>query len=167
MKIINKKGMIFDKISIIDIFIVAVACLGLLFVYSFLDKEEVKVRVENEFYYTFEAGDVNENFAESIEVGTTLYNSSRNYYVGEVVEVTEVPYYVWTEDLLKGEFYKVEDSSKSTVHIKIKAEGTINDTSFYAGQELIKVGSVFPIKGLGFASHGVVIDIEEVSNEEN
>lgn len=167
MKIINKEGLLFGKISIIDLLILAMIAGGVFFVISFFDKEEIQVKTETEFYYSYEASNVNEHFIDAITPGTDLYNSSKNHHVGQVVQVTETPYYIWTEDLNKGLVYKTEDPSRTSVVIKVKAKGSVSSTAFYAGQELIKVGHVFPIKGLGFASHGVVIEIEEVQNEGN
>lgn len=167
MKIINKKGLIFGKVSIIDLLIIAVIGVALFFIYNFFAKEEIQLTSDSEFFYTFEANKVEESFEEAIEVGMTVFNSTNNSYIGEVVEVSSKPYVVWTEDLVNGKFLMVEDPTKKTVTIRIKAKGEVTETAYYAGQELIKVGHVFPIKGLGFASHGVVIDIEEVSNEDN
>jgi len=167
MKVINKKGLIFNKISIIDVLILAVIGVFLVFLYSFFNKEEIIGVSESEFYYTFEASKVTEDFKDVISIGSSVYNSSKNYYVGEVVEVTSAPSISWTMDIINGKFIKQEEPGEWTVLIKIKAKGQINESSYYAGQELIKVGSVFPIKGMGFASNGVVISIEEALNEEN
>lgn len=167
MKVINKKGMIFEKVSVVDLLIIMVVGFALFFGYNFFNKDEMIISSESQFYYTFEASKVAEGFENNIEIGGSVYNSSKNYYVGEVVEVTSMPYIEWTMDIENGKFIKQEVPGESTVLIKIKASGQVTESAYYAGQELIKVGSVFPIKGLGFASNGVVIRIEEDLNEGN
>lgn len=165
MKIIDKKGKLFEKISIIDVLIVAILCLGAIFLINMFKEEAVVETAKEEVVFTFEAKDVTQSFYDAIEVGTKVYNSSRNYYVGQVVEVIKQPFYVWTEDLEKGLFYVKEDPNRMTVHMVIKSQGTSSEHNIYAGQELIKIGHIFPIKGKGFASNGVVIDIKEVGHE--
>ena len=166
MKIIDKKGKLFEKISIIDVLIVGVLCLGAIFLVNMFKEEAIIETSKKEaITFTFEAKDVTPSFYDAIEVGTDVYNSSRNYYVGQVEEVIKEPFYVWTEDLEKGLFYVKEDPSRMTVHIVIKSQGTSSEYNIYAGQELIKIGHIFPIKGKGFAANGVVIDIKEASHE--
>lgn len=165
MKMIDQKGKLLSKISIIDILIIGILCFGGFFFIDMFKEEVIVEAAKDEVIFVFEAKNTTPSFYESIEIGTKVYNSSRNYYVGEVIDVKQEPLKVWTEDIINGEFKVIEDPNRYTVHITIKSEGTNSDTAIYAGQELIKVGHIFPIKGKGFASNGVVIGIEEVGHE--
>lgn len=166
MKKIDEKKMLRNRIGVIDFLIIGLLCIGVFFLFNRFDSGAITTAsMTEEVIFVFEAKNVSPGFYEAIEIGSEVFNSIRNYYIGEVVDVTRKPLKVWTEDIVNGEFKIVEDPYRYTVHVTIRSEGINTDTSIYAGQELIKIGHIFPIKGRGFASNGVVISIEEVGHE--
>jgi len=165
MKVINKEGMLFEKISIIDILIVAIIIVAGIFVFQFVQKEDLEKTEGVDVYYTFEVNGAKQHLVDAIEEGVEVFNSAANYPVGKIVGLEVKPYERISEDEVAGEFVKVIEPDKYRLRIRIKAKGTVNHKEVYAGQELIRIGYSFPIKGLGFATYGVVVDVEEEAHE--
>jgi hypothetical protein len=162
MKLINKKGMVFEKISIIDIVIVLAIILIGYYALSFLGSKDVDTVSKQTIHYTFETEDVNENFAKQLKLDGNLYNSSKNYYVGKLIDYEVLPFEIIVPDLQKGVFVKQAVENRYVVRMTIEANTDQNAYNIRVNQENIKVGAMFPIKGKGFASYGYIIDIKEV-----
>lgn len=162
MKLINKKGMVFEKISIVDILIVlAIVAIGF-YAITYLSAKDVNTISRQTIQYTFETEDVNENFAKQLQLEGNLYNSSRNYYVGKLINYEVLPYEIIVPDLQNGVFIKNIVEDRFIVRMTIEASADQDAYNIRVNQENIKVGAMFPIKGKGFASYGYIIDIKEV-----
>jgi hypothetical protein len=162
MKLINKKGMVFEKISIVDIMIILVIIAIGFYAITYLSTKDVNTISRQTIQYTFETEDVNENFAKQLKLEGNLYNSSRNYYVGKLISYEVFPYETIVPDLQNGVFIKNTIEGRFIVRMTIEASADQDAYNIRVNQENIKVGAMFPIKGKGFASYGYVIDIKEV-----
>ncbi|MBV1759121.1 MAG: DUF4330 domain-containing protein [Dethiosulfatibacter sp.] len=162
MKLINKKGMLFDKISIIDIMIILVVIAIGYYAVTFLNTKDINTISKQTVQYTFETEDVNENFAKQLKLEGNLYNSSKNYYVGKLINFEVLPYETIVPDIQNGVFTKQVVPDRFIVRMVIEANTDQDDYNIRVNQENIKVGAMFPIKGKGFASYGYIIDIKEV-----
>ena len=162
MKLINKKGMLFEKVSIVDIMIILVVMAIGYYAITYLNTKDVNTISRQTIQYTFETEDVNENFAKQLQLGGNLYNSSRNYYVGKLIDYEVLPYETIVPDLQNGVFVKNTVEDRFIVRMTIEAGADQDAYNIRVNQENIKVGAMFPIKGKGFASYGYVIDIKEV-----
>jgi hypothetical protein len=162
MKLINKKGMVFEKISIVDIMIILVIIAIGYYAITYLSTKDVNTISRQTIQYTFETEDVNENFAKQLKLEGNLYNSSRNYYVGKLISYEVLPYEKIVPDLQNGVFIKNTVEGRFIVRMTIEASADQDAYNIRVNQENIKVGAMFPIKGKGFASYGYVIDIKEV-----
>ncbi|MDP3386225.1 MAG: DUF4330 domain-containing protein [Eubacteriales bacterium] len=162
MKLINKKGMVFERISIIDIMIILVVIAIGYYAVTFLSTKDVNTVSKQTVHYTFETEDVNENFAKQLQLEGNLFNSSKNYYVGKLIQYEILPYEMVVPDLQNGVFTKQIVEGRFIVRMTIEANTDQDAYNIRINQEKIKVGAMFPIKGKGFASYGYIIDIKEV-----
>ncbi len=162
MKLINKKGMVFEKISIVDIMIILVIIAIGYYAVTFLNTKDINTVSKQTVQYTFETEDVNENFVKQLKLEGSLYNSSKNYYVGKLINYDVLPYEIIVPDLQNGVFTKQVVEDRFVVRMTIEANTDQDDYNIRVNQENIKVGAMFPIKGKGFATYGYIIDIKEV-----
>ncbi|MBM7562473.1 DUF4330 domain-containing protein [Fusibacter tunisiensis] len=162
MKVIDRQGKVFGKISIIDVLIlillVAVSLVG----YSFLSPTETAEAEEIRIRYTYETSPVTENFANQLEEGMKLFNSSRNHEVGTLIAFESAPREIEVKDRENGTFKKAIVPDEYVVTLVIEANATQNAHHYYVTQEDVKVGAMIPIKGKGFATMGYVIGLEEI-----
>ncbi|HBH12735.1 MAG: Uncharacterized protein XD91_0350 [Clostridiales bacterium 38_11] len=162
MKLINKKGMVFEKISIVDVIIILVIIAIGYYAITFLTTKDVNKISKQTIQYTFETEDVNENFAKQLQLEGNLYNSSKNYFVGKLIDYKVLPYEIIVPDLQNGVFIKQVVEDRFVVRMTIEANTDQDDYNIRINQENIKVGAMFPIKGKGFASYGYIVEIKEV-----
>ncbi len=147
--------------NIIDFIIIAVIIVGLVAGYSLLTKKEVITSTAHtSITYAYETLPVSQAFVDSLVLDTPVFNSSRNFGVGTLVDFEVKPYELITKDLIHGVFRLEEVPNSYTVILYVRAQVTDDAYHFWANQESIKVGTVFPIKGKGFASNGVVIAVD-------
>lgn len=163
MKTTKKPGLIFGKISIIDIVIVALALVVVVYGLSMFGAKSTvgdpnKVKIQ----YTFETNSVIESFGDQLFVGADLYNSSRNHYLGKLVSFEIKPYEVEVKNLEKGTITKQIVPEQYVATLVIEAEAVTDAYHYRVTQEDIKIGASIPVKGKGFASLGYVVGLKEV-----
>ena len=163
MKTTKKPGLIFGKISIIDIVIVALALVVMVYGFSVFTNRSVagdpsRVKIQ----YTFETNSVIESFGDQLFVGADLYNSSRNHYLGKLVSFEIKPYEVEVKNLEKGIITKEIVPEQFVATLVIEAEAVADAYHYRVTQEDIKIGASIPVKGRGFASLGYVVGLKEV-----
>lgn len=165
MKILNEKGRLFGKASIVDVLIIIFA---LLVIVVIIDKVPSLMQTSTgggetkKVTFTVETESVPMNFIEQIKVGDKIYNSSKNYYMGEVVSVTSGPYKKIFENTEKGVFNNVEMPNEYVAFITIQGDAKIAGDNIMIDQEAIKVGAQLPVKGKGYAAFSYIIKIEGV-----
>ncbi len=161
--IIDKKGRIFGKISIIDIVIVFVLVMVVILAYKFFNKKEVVVNDETtSVVYTVEISDVPKEFADQVKKneGEAVYNAVRNYYVGDIVNCEVKPFHVYKNNYEAGTVDKVEREGKYYVYVNIKASAKLSQKDISVGEQIIKVGTELPVKAKGFASNAWIVKVE-------
>lgn len=163
MKLINNKGLLFNKVSIIDILILVLILVGGYLGYSILKPSEIASSEYTKIIYTYESSPVSENFAKQLFDGAELFNSSRNHALGTLVSFEVKPREMEAKDIINGSFYKKAVEGEYTVVMTIEASATESDYNYYVTQENIKIGAMIPIKGKGFATNGYVVGLEEVN----
>lgn len=163
MKTQKKPGLIFGKISIIDIVIVVLALVVVYYGLSMFTNKSVtsgpsRVKIQ----YTFETNSVIESFGDQLVVGANLYNSSRNHYLGKLVSFEIKPYEIEVKDREKGIITKQIVPEQFVATLVIEADAVVDDYHYRVTQEDIKIGTSIPVKGKGFASLGYVVGLKEV-----
>lgn len=168
MKVIDKKGKIFEKISIIDLIIVGIIAAIGMFMYSYFSSGNMDVEINNNLTlieYTVEFKEVKKPFTEIIKIGENVYNSSKNYYIGETYDFEVKPYTEITENYEDGTFELVEVDGLYYVYLTIKGYGTVTDEYIKINQQKIRVGEKIPVKGKGYAGYSYVVNVNIVGEE--
>lgn len=163
MKIIDRKGRLFEKISFLDLLIVALVALVLFFVYTFFVQGEDQVQrseSKDTVEYVVEIKDVNEAFTSMPIVGDGLYNSSKNFYIGEVVKVAVMPASKTVVNNEEGTYVLVESEDEYTVLITVKADVEVSDRFILVGSQKIRVGEMVPVKGKGYAGLSYIVEVD-------
>ncbi len=161
--IIDKKGRLFGKISIIDILIILVLIAIIIFAYKFFNKKEVVVNDDTvDMYYTVETRNMTKEFIDQVRnnEGKSLYNAVRNYYIGEMVSCEVEPFYTYENNYETGTVDRVECEGKYSVYIKIKGSAKLSEKDITVGEQEIKVGMQLAVKGKGFATNTWIVKVE-------
>ncbi len=161
MKVIDRKGILFNKISVVDLAIVLMIVVLGLVAWSYFGNTSTTTSNRIPVQYVYETTDVPKSFTEQIEIGGNVYNSNKNSYVGVVVDLDVQPYLMAVPDLSEGVFKNQLVKDRYIVRITIQADSVQDNYHIWVNQENIKVGAMFPIKGKGFASYGYVVGIKE------
>lgn len=152
MKFINKFGVIDLIIVVIMVLVVGVG------VNKFLIKDtssNEKVKIE----YLLESDRVTSD--SNVNIGKeNLYHSIKNYDMGEVVESYKKPAKVESEDVVNGLFRLEESSIANNVYVKVKADADVSEKAIVLGDEPLRVGEKYPIKGSQFSAEFVVLEIK-------
>ena len=163
MKIIDRKGRLFEKVSIIDLTIVIVVALVAIFLYNFIFGGSTVMEVEDQketITYTVEFQKVNQAFGQMPMPGGPVYNSSKSYFIGTIVASESMPYVAAVENYGAGSFELAEHQGLYTVLLTIEAKADVDPYGFMVGRQIIKVGERVPVKGKGFASYGYIVAID-------
>ncbi len=144
---IDKKGRIFGKISIIDLIIlVAILVLAVGFVLKLNSGEVDSIVSANEtFYTTFKVSKVRSFSADAVEIGD-LYFEKHAAQLGKVVkfEKEEARDIMIKDD---GTVVEVPVEGKFDLYITIECTGRVNDRGYYSnGNRQLNVGSDLTIK---------------------
>lgn len=146
----------FDMIVIILILIVCVAAV------SFLGGTNNQALADEHktVYFTVEINDiVNEEYADKIEIGAAVKESTKGYYLGVVEKVDVRPTRRTATDFEKGAYKRVDVPDTYSVYVTLKCNGTETDSDISAEGQSIKVGKEMAIKGKGFAGLGYVTEL--------
>lgn len=143
--VIDEKGKLFGKISIIDllvifVFVVAIVGCG----YKFLGgSDAVKVSADDPFTMVLRVDGVKSFLAESIEEGEVVFEKNGGK-LGTITEVRTVPYKALVDG--KESEYLTYDN-RDTVYITVEAKGNVTDKGFYsAGNRQIYTGGSMNIQ---------------------
>ncbi len=154
--VIDEKGKLFGKISIIDllvivVFIAAVIGCG----YKFLGgSDTVKVSASNPFTVVFRVDGVKSFLADSIEEGEVVYEKNGGK-IGTVTGVRTESYKALVDG--KESEYLTYDN-RDTVYITVEAKGNVTDKGFYsAGNRQIYTGGSMNIQSRLFTC-GVTVE---------
>lgn len=163
MKIIDRKGRLFGKVSLLDLLIVAVVVAVALVGYNLLFGENTVTSLEDSqktVRYTVEMREVRESILTMPEEGGPAFNSSRNYHIGDIVSWRHEPHQEAIQNYDEGTYEWVERDDQYLFYITIEAQADINDFGIRVGQQEIRIGDEIPLKGKGFASLGYIVGIE-------
>lgn len=152
MKFVNKFGII-DFIIIL--FIVGVVGIG---ANRFLLKDTNSGKT-GKIEYLMESTRVTSD--SDVKIGKeNIYNSIKNYDMGKVVKHYKKPAKVEVEDIVNGVFRLEESTLANSVYLKVQADATITDKAIIVGDEALKVGERYPVKGNRFSAEFVVLEIK-------
>ncbi len=162
--VIDKKGRLFGKVSIIDLLIVLILIFAIVFLIKFFDKKE-EVIEQKTITYTILVQEVEQGFIDKIDIGANVYNSVDNSFVGNIDSYEVEPYTETVVDAVNGKFVEVTSDNLFQVYLKIKVILNANEKGYYIGRGAIRTGKEMFIKSKGIATISFVVDLEEVEED--
>ena len=135
MKIIDSKGRLFGKVSLIDILVIIVIIgLGVgIFVRNFVLETTAANNPSVTLTYRGKISSVNDLLLDNFHVGDDIFDNSYNDYYGTITKIEIVPAEEWKETA-NGDYIKVKTPNRSDVYLTIEAEGMISDGRYLIGR---------------------------------
>ena len=135
MKIIDSKGRLFGKVSLIDILVILVIiALGAgIFVRNFVLETTAANNPSVTLTYRGKISAINNLLLDNFHEGDDIFDNSYNDYYGTITKVEIVPAEVWmtTAD---GDYIKVKAPDRSDVYLTVEVEGMISDGRYLVGR---------------------------------
>lgn len=148
MKIIDEKGRVFGKISIIDVFVVIfIGLLCVVGVYKYLNKEtatDVQKEKEN-LVITFIAEESPSYVPETLKIGKSVRETVWRSDLGTVVDFKIEPSISYATTF-QGDYIKTTKEGYNSVEITINCEGYFDDTGARIDGQLFLVGKYINIE---------------------
>ena len=135
MKIIDEKGRLFGKVSLIDIFVVLFALVMVLAVYlRFFSNETTSIRTGGEkFTYTVKVEGVRQWTVDGFHVGDKMWDSDHDTYIGTITAVRSEPS-TWEFELSDGTYQVASREGRYDLYLTVEAEGIIKNGRYYASR---------------------------------
>lgn len=150
------------KFGLLDILIILVLIGGAVFLLNSLSQKEELVVESIPLEYTFETVEVGQEFVDSLEAGDEIFHSVKNEKIGVLKSFTVEPFKIENRNLETGTIDIVENPEKYRVLMEIETEAVLaEEDNIMVGDEEIRVGMSLPVKGLGYATYGYVVEIEK------
>ena len=177
--ILDKKGKLFGKVSIIDLFVLLVIVIGVVGVFStksMLDKEKVLSQSGNMLISTsakadkleiaFEVKEVRSFTKDAIVVGDDVFVVSNDRFLGKVVRVASVPS-KRTVVTTHGKVYEAEVPERYDVTIYVDANGKKKEEGYFTDSNVkLIIGGEMEVKTSTVQTTPRVRTIEVVENEQ-
>jgi len=159
--VIDNKGKIFGKVSIIDIFVVllvAVVVFGT--VYKFKSPATSNITGGNTpIYFKVKIEDVRSLALNYYEEDMDVYDSKTGNYLGKIRSISSSPY---VEEIEKadGSVIKTEKADKIQIDLEIEAKGVETEQSFLVeGTYEVKVGAGIYLMTKYVLTEGTVMEV--------
>ena len=163
MKIIDKNGKLFGKISILDIIIVAcIVFVAVIFIMNKGGKVAVPIGADSSVEYTvkFKAYNVYKGERSPFNVGDGLY-SNNGEYIGEITAVEEKAT-VSKIKLQNGNYTDFESPICVDYFITIEGSGTSSEKGTFAeGTFALYPNNSVMVNSKSFAGNAVVLSVEK------
>ena len=162
MKIIDAKGKLFSKISIIDILIlIVIVGLGVGFGMKTLSKETVQIVNANQtFYTTFMVEKLRDFSLDAVQEGDIFYEQYGGV-IGKVVEMTSESAY----DIVKkddGTALYAPMEGRYNLYITLECKGNVNSSGYFInGNNQMSIGREVKLKSNMLMTSGKVFKLEE------
>ncbi|MBO5035328.1 MAG: DUF4330 domain-containing protein [Oscillospiraceae bacterium] len=135
MKLIDERGRLFGKVSLIDILVILFALVMALAVYlRFFANETTSIRSEGDtFSYTVKVEGVRHWTADGFHVGDKMWDSDHDTYIGTITSVSSEPSTYETK-LADGTYKVAPRDGRYDVYLTVEAEGLISNGRYYASR---------------------------------
>ncbi len=163
MKIIDKNGKLFGKLSILDIIIV-VCVLFIAGVFVFGRTGQLKLPIETkatiEYVAKLKAYNIEKSEKAPFEVGSSIY-ASTGEYIGHVTEIERKPM-VSKEKLSDGTYFDYESQTAYDYFLTVEGTGTETDKGMFAqGTFALYPNNSISTTSKYFAGSVVVLSVEK------
>ncbi len=163
--IINDKGKLFGKISIIDVIVligIIVAGFGLYTRFSAPATEKVATQNQS-IEYTLLVKEVRIGTVNALKNSDAVINSLTKEHTGNIVSVSEVPT-IRSVELSDGTVQAIEIPDKYDVTVTIRLDGKANDMGFYTStNQSLTVGSTQNIQTKFSNTSGTITSVREAN----
>lgn len=159
MSIIDEKGKLFGKLSILDIAVVLVIVLAIGGVYISKSKT-IKISKPTTVVYTAELIDLSKDIADGIKPGDILNDSAKNTDLGKIIEVVEKkPYELINENKQNGSYVKAVVPNRYVAKVVIENNAaTVKKDETMISDFDIKVGKTINVRSTYYVARGVILD---------
>ncbi|MBE7031143.1 MAG: DUF4330 domain-containing protein [Ruminococcaceae bacterium] len=161
--ILDKKGKLFGKVSVIDlavILIVLIAIGATVFKFGLSPHRDVVVS-DASIEYTFKIKGLRDFSAKQFAVGDAVYDAEAKKAIGKIVDVSLEPAteYLHNAD---GTIAETEKPEKSDVYLTIQSDARITNEGYFAnGTRQIAVGSSIDISTQKIECSGKVTQVRQ------
>lgn len=163
MKIVDKNGKLFGKISILDIIIVAcVVFLAVIFIAGRSGQIKLPIETKSSIEYVakLKAYNVEKSEKPPFEVGCSLY-SSTGELIGKVTEVDCRPM-VSKEKLSDGTYFDYESQTAYDYFLTVEGTGTVSEKGTFAqGTFALYPNNSVQLSSKYFSGGVVVLSVEK------
>lgn len=157
----EKNYKLFNKISILDIFIgICIICILVFLYYISVPASSTASASSTTRQYIVEIKNIDEGLSSKLQVGEEIFDSIKGSSIGTVVNIEEKPYEVFSKNLENGTFILRQVDGLSSCYITIEAEITETDRSTNVGAYQLMVGTQVFVKTKNFAGNGHIIMLE-------
>lgn len=166
--IIDKKGKLFGKVSIIDIIILALVIVGfaLFFRQMGIKKSAMTGQGVQNIEITFYQPEVNDFTAKAIKIGDPAKESFRDVSFGEVVDIQvgDPVSYDYNEN---GEFVASAREGYNSITIKTRTKGNIDQNHIQLQGEEFYIGDPIMFKVGNAIFYGDITQVQEAKESMN
>lgn len=162
MKVINKQGLLFGKVSIIDLFIVIFIVAVLAFGFMKLTEEKGSAFVSSTHDYEIDVlfKALYDGFPEEMAVGDEVYDDRTGSSLGTITAIETTPA-VDEVEAADGSIVKSEIPDRYDVIISLEGQGTYNPRSgLVAAGDARYIGTALKVRTHKFLVEGVILDVE-------
>lgn len=163
MRLIDEKGRIFGKVSIIDIGIIVVLGLFLAGIYvkgNISVVREIKAAPQK-LQVSILISELRQPSVDAIEEGIPVWEGKTGPYLGTLIKKDVQPAVKWV-DAADGRVVQTTIPGKYDVTITIEGEGVMDEKTTLLGNAEMRVGSTVYVKGGKFSVMGVVVKAVKV-----
>lgn len=128
---IDEKGKLFGKISVIDCLIILVLVIAIAgCAYKFLGNDDLGVTKSDSFTTVVKINGVRAFYLDAIKKGEVIYEQYGNE-LGTVTAIEVEPYRAVLSGDKEGQLLTYSD--RYTIYLTLASKGTVNDNGFFAG----------------------------------
>jgi len=157
--IIDEKGRLFGKVSVVDIFIILVVIGGAVFAVRTFGNKTITESTSRDIVLTFFAEDVYDFVAENISEGDMFQDEINDVNVGRIKKVTLSDGYKYVQNK-DNEIVKAYMEGRKYVEVAVDAKGQVNQNGVLIGGRHYEVGSYVTMRLGSSKISGVIASVE-------
>ena len=162
MAIVDEKGRLFGKINLLDLVVVlAVVAVAARFGYKhYMGNQAVPAGEDKTIEVTMKVAAVQQPTIDYVPVGTPIYDSKSNDYMGKVVDVKFQPSTVFTigDD---GRMYEPLSKERFDFYMVVRGPGRVTPNGDTLSGFEMKIGRTNYLKSPLWAGYGITWKIDE------
>lgn len=162
--VIDNKGRVFGKISIIDILFVLIAlALGalVLFKLGFLSSDQGVVVNKNKVEVVFYQEEVNNFSSDNVHVGDPASEALQNVSFGNVTDIKIGESVSW-DSTVEGKQFSASREGYSSIYISMEAYGTLGPNGINLGGSTYYIGQTITLRAGNSIFYGKIYSADKI-----